>query len=91
MFRHAINGCRGARDLRHSYVIPDTHNQSSMPQGGLTLHFSGAKTDLLHMFGGPLLSQLTLACGNNSTSIPKVIGNVKGCILAKSSSHSQIK
>ena len=37
------------------------------------------------------VSELTLACGNNSTSFPKVIGDVKGCILVKSSRHPEMK
>ena len=38
-----------------------------------------------------IMSELTLACGNNSTSFPKVIGDVKGCILVKSSTHPEMK
>ena len=32
-----------------------------------------------------------LACGNNFTSFPKVIGDVKGCILVKLSRHPEMK
>ena len=38
-----------------------------------------------------IVSELTLACGNNSTSFPKVIGDVKGCVFVKSSRHPEMK
>ena len=38
-----------------------------------------------------IVSELTLACGNNSTSFPKVIGDVKGCSLVKSSTYPEMK
>ena len=38
-----------------------------------------------------IVSELTLARGNNSTYFPKAIGDVKGCILVKSSRHPEMK